>query len=82
MQIHTELDDQHYLKLQQLQSLLDKDINQLLSAAIDHLYNQHNIAVGSEALTILNKNGFVGCLQDDAELSQQYKERLDWGHKL
>ncbi len=82
MQIRTELDDQHYLKLQQLQNLLDKDINQLLSAAIDHLYNQHNVAAGSEVLTILNKNGFVGCLQDAPDLSQQYKERLGWDHKL
>lgn len=43
---------------------------------------RHQIAVGADALAILRKNGVVGCLHDDSDLSEKYKEKLDWSGKL
>lgn len=40
------------------------------------------VAIGVDALAILNKNGFIGCLHSNEELSQNYKKLLDWNHKL
>jgi hypothetical protein len=39
-------------------------------------YARHQIAVGADALAILRKNGVVGCLHDDSDLSEKYKEKL------
>ncbi len=50
--------------------------------AIDELCARHNVATGSDALAILRKNGFIGCLHGDGRLSQDYKQKLDWSHKL
>ena len=42
-----------------------------------------SVAIGVDALAILNKNGFIGCLHsNNEELSQNYKKLLDWNHKL
>lgn len=51
------------------------------SLAIDELYARHQIAVGADALAILRKNGVVGCRHDDIDLSEKYKEKLDWSNK-
>ncbi|NJM57616.1 MAG: DUF2281 domain-containing protein [Synechococcales cyanobacterium RU_4_20] len=40
------------------------------------------IAIGPDALTILQNNGFIGSLQDEPQLSTQFKEKLDWSHKI
>jgi len=82
MQINMELSDQHYEKLQQLQRAIGKDFRTLLELAIDDLYARHKIAVGRDALTILRKNGFIGCLHGNGRLSEDYKQELDWKHKL
>jgi Protein of unknown function (DUF2281) len=37
--------------------------------------------VGAQALEILQRNGFVGCLHEEDDLSVRYKEELDWKHK-
>jgi hypothetical protein len=34
------------------------------------------IAVGAQALEILQRNGFVGCLHEEDDLSVRYKEEL------
>jgi hypothetical protein len=39
------------------------------------------IAVGAQALEILQRNGFVGCLHEEDDLSVRYKEELDWNDK-
>ncbi len=44
-------------------------------------YTRHQIAVGADALAILRKNGVVSCLHDDIDLSEKYKEKLDWSSK-
>jgi hypothetical protein len=41
----------------------------------------HETAVGAKALEILQRNGFVGCLHEEDDLSVRYKEELDWNHK-
>ena len=81
MQIITELNTDHYEKLQQLQMSMGKDVGTLLELAIDNLYEKYNVVVGYEALTILRNNEFVGCLHDDSNLSQNYKQKLDWSNK-
>lgn len=40
------------------------------------------VATGREALAILRRNGFIGCLHGNGHLSQDYKQELDWNHKL
>jgi len=82
MHINTELDAPHYEKLQQLQRAMGKDLRGLLEFAIDELYARHKVAVGRDALAILQNNGFIGCLHGDGNLSQNYKQELDWSHKL
>jgi hypothetical protein len=39
------------------------------------------VLVGAQALEILQRNGFVGCLHEEDDLSVRYKEELDWNHK-
>jgi hypothetical protein len=34
------------------------------------------VAVGAQALEILQRNGFVGCLHEEDDLSVRYKEEL------
>ncbi len=41
-----------------------------------------SVAIGEDVLSILNKNGFIGCLHSNEELSQNYKKYLNWNHKL
>ena len=82
MQINTELDAQHYEKLQQLQQIMGKNLRKLLEFAIDDLYSRHKVSVGHDALMILQKNNFIGCLHGDGHLSQNYKQELDWSSKL
>jgi len=41
-----------------------------------------SIPTGAQSLEILKRNGFVGGLQADPELSSRYKEELDWSDKV
>ncbi len=82
MQLNTELGSRHYEKLQQLQRTAGKDLRTLLELAIDELYARHQTAVGADALEILRKNGVVGCMHDDSDLSKNYKKELNWSSKL
>ncbi|MEB3339093.1 MAG: hypothetical protein VKJ46_16600 [Leptolyngbyaceae bacterium] len=82
MKITVELESQDYQKLQQLQKNLGKDIDTVLMLAIEEFYDRHRVAVGAKALEILQRNGFVGCLQGEGDLSVNYKQELDWGNKV
>jgi len=77
MQITTDLDSSHYNKLKTLQTQLNQDVQTLLQLAIDDLYERHQLnppmTEGQKSLAILRKNGFIGCLQDDGNLPQDYK---------
>lgn len=77
MQLNTELDSQYYENLQQLQRTMGKDLQAVLESAIDELYARQKVAVGRDALAILKKNGFIGCMQGDGNLSQDYKQKLN-----
>jgi len=39
-------------------------------------------ATGISAFAILQRNGFIGSLQAEPELSSRYKEELDWNEKV
>jgi hypothetical protein len=80
MKINMEFGVSHYEKLQYLQRVAGKDIRTLLETAIDCLYARH--IRGSDTLNILRKNGFIGCLKDTSNLSEDYKQKLDWNDKL
>lgn len=82
MQLNLELGNRHYEKLQQLQHTVGKDARTVLELAIDELYARHQVAVGPDALKILRKNGMVGCLHGGSNLSENYKNELDWSNKL
>ncbi|MGA7953597.1 MAG: hypothetical protein WCA07_08755, partial [Gloeobacterales cyanobacterium] len=38
-------------------------------------------AVGTQALEILQRDGFVGFLHEEDDLSVHHKEELDWNNK-
>lgn len=81
MQLNMELGSQHYEKLRQLQHTVGKDLRSVVELAIDELYARRQVAVGADALAILRQNGVVGCLHDESDLSEKYKEKLDWSNK-
>ena len=60
-----------------LKTQLNQDVQTLLQLAIDNLYERHQLTPpmteGRKSLAILRKNGFIGCLQGDGNLSQDYK---------
>jgi hypothetical protein len=43
-----------------------------LQLAIDSLYEHYQLYEGQKALAILQKNGFIGCLQGDGDLSENF----------
>ncbi len=83
MQITAELDPQHIEKLQALEKTLKKNTSELISIAIDEIFTQ-NIAKteGQNAYQLMLQSGFIGCVEMDENLSENYKDDLDWSHKL
>ena len=82
MQITAELDAQHVQRIQQLHKILGKNIQTLLELAIDELYTRHQVASGTAAREIFQRQGFIGCLHEESNLSSQYKQVLDWSDKV
>lgn len=82
MQITAELDAPHAYKIQQLHQQLGKNIPTLLELAIDELYARHQVACGKEVREIFQRHGFIGCLHEENQFSSQYKQALDWSHKV
>ncbi len=82
MQIIAELDLQHHQKIRQLQKILGENIATVLEIAIDELYARHQTAIGEKAKQIFQRNGFIGCLHEENDLSLNYKCELDWSNKL
>ena len=83
MQITAELDNQHIEKLQALEKTLKKNTSELISFAIDEIFTT-NVAKseGSNAYQLMLQSGFIGCVEMDENLSENYKDTLDWSHKL
>jgi hypothetical protein len=83
MQITAELDSQHLEKLHTLEKSLKKNTSELIALAIDEIYNTKNTPTeGERVLAILQKTGYLGSLPDVSDLSENYKDYLDWGDKV
>jgi hypothetical protein len=51
--------------------------------AIDEIYNTKSTPTeGERVLAILQKTGYLGSMPDVADLSENYKDYLDWGDKV
>jgi hypothetical protein len=82
MQITAELDSQHLEKLHALEKTLKKNTSELIAFAIDEIYNmKHTPTEGERVLAILQNTGYLGSLPDVRDLSENYKDYLDWGDK-
>lgn len=84
MQITAELDDQHLEKLQALEKTLRKNTSELISLAIDEIYQRQASSLeteGQKAYQIMQQAGFIGSMAGDGNLSENYKDVLDWSDK-
>lgn len=83
MQITAELDNQHIEKLHALEKTLKKDTSELISFAIDEVFTKNLAATeGQNAYQLMQQSGFIGCVELDENLSENYKDKLDWSHKI
>jgi len=83
MQIIAELDRQHLEKLQTLESLLKKNTSELLAFAIDEIFSKNTTKTeGQTAYQLMQQSGFIGCVELNENLSENYKDILNWNHKL
>jgi len=50
--------------------------------ALDEIYNSKSTPTeGEKVLAILKKTGYLGSMPDATDLSENYKDYLDWGDK-
>lgn len=83
MQITAELDSQHLEKLQALEKQLQQNTSEFIAWAIDKIYQEKNSPTeGQTAYQLMQQSGFIGCVELNENLSENYKELLDWSHKL
>ncbi|MCF7964677.1 MAG: hypothetical protein QX199_12820 [Methylococcaceae bacterium] len=83
MQITAELDNQHIEKLHALEKTLKKNTSELISFAIDEVFTKNLAATeGQNAYQLMQQSGFIGCVELDENLSENYKDKLDWSHKI
>lgn len=83
MQITAELDSQHLEKLQALEKTLKKTKSELIAFAIDEVFAKTAIKTeGQAAHELMQQSGFIGSLEDNGDLSENYKDYLDWSHKV
>lgn len=83
MQITAELDSQHLERLQSLERTLNKNTSELIAFAIDEIYKEKQLPTeGEKVLAILQKTGFLGSMPDITDLSENYKNHLDWSEKV
>lgn len=82
MQITIELDTQHLEKLQEQEEKLKKNISELIALAIDKTFTKNSVKTeGEKVLDILQKTGYLASMPDVADLSENYKDYLDWSDK-
>lgn len=83
MQITAELDRQHLDKLHALEKALKKTTSELLALAIDEVFTKNAVNTeGQNTYQLMQQSGFIGSLEDDGNLSKNYKDYLDWSHKV
>ncbi|MFU8788785.1 MAG: hypothetical protein ACNA7G_07130 [Methylobacter sp.] len=78
MQIIAELDNQYVEKLQTLK----KTTSELIALGIDDIFTKNTSKTeGQHAYRLMQQSGFIGCVENDENLSENYKSYLDWGNK-
>jgi hypothetical protein len=85
MQITAELTSQHLEKLHELEQALSKTTSEFITFAIDEIYKMRKapeLTEGQKAYQIMQQSGFIGSFHDDENLSENYKDYLDWSHKI
>lgn len=83
MQITAELDSQHLEKLQALEKSLKKSTSELIAFAIDEVFSKNRAKTeGQSAYQLMQQSGFIGCAENNENLSENYKDCLDWSHKI
>jgi len=85
MQITAEIDTKHLDKLKELEKNLRKNTSELISLAIDEIYNKQKsteLNEGQKAYQIMQQSGFIGSIEGAGDLSENYKDQLDWSHKI
>lgn len=83
MQITAELDNQHLEKLQALEKSLKKNTSELIAFAIDEVFTKTSAKTeGQNAYQLMQQSGFIGSMEDGENLSENYKDYLDWSHKI
>lgn len=83
MQITAELDSQHLEKLHTLEKTLKKNTSELIAFAIDEVFTKNSAKTeGQNAYQLMQQSGFIGCVENDENLSENYKDYLDWSHKV
>lgn len=83
MQITAELDNQHLEKLQMLEKTLKKNTSELIALALDEFFIKNAAKTeGQSAYQLMQQSGFIGCVENDENLSENYKDYLDWSHKI
>ena len=83
MQITAELDSQHLEKLHLLESTLKKNTSELIAFAIDEIFTKNSSKTeGQNAYELMLQSGFIGSMEDGENLSENYKDYLDWNHKI
>lgn len=66
-----------------VESLRIKLVNRQAKRFLDNPKNQTNQQTeGERVLAILQKNGYLGSMPDVADLSENYKDYLDWSDKI
>lgn len=59
------------------------EINKLMDTEFDKVHNTKSTPTGGEkVLAILKKTGYLGSMPDATDLSENYKDHLDWGNKV
>jgi hypothetical protein len=81
MHIEAELDPIHAERLRTLLSRLNRPLEEVLGIAIDAAMNRLDAepqSAPSPLYAALDAIGFVGCIDDDEDLSVDYKARIDF----
>jgi len=82
MQITAELDSQHVEKLHSLEKTLKMNASEVIAIAIDQVFTSAAKTEGQNAYLLMQQSGFIGCVENDENLSENYKDALDWNHKI
>jgi hypothetical protein len=82
MHIEAELDDVYAERLLELQKHTNKPLPQLVAEMLAKIIDQTPVPAeteGQKVLRILQAHQLLGCMEEDARLSVDYKKHL-WGN--